>query len=426
MTFGLAFTTARIGGFRSRPRVNLLAHAPINRQDVDAQIDPGNPFCPAFTPRHTSKRFSISNLAPDRRRRPSLSLLVSLLALVSPLPIAALVRGSMHGRANFDGRQISHAASATGRPPSRSHCRRPAVCRITRPPGCGVDAALDRAGRSRPGRDARTDRRRLPLRRGSRHQVRDVRRAARARRDDRRASPRRVASRRAPAAPRARGRARAAAARARRRAVARRPRGARRIRTKRVSAARSSASTRSSRRRRCPLEKTSTAHRCRRHSCRRNRSLPTRRTRSVEVRDRVRAAIASLPPRERKVIGMYYYAEATMKQIGVEIGVNESRVSQLARARRAAAAQGARRRLRLGRGGSRAPPGDPLVPADDAADAHGQGGSEPDAGRGAAVQVAGEAAGRPSHRAGVVASASPPPADPGVSRPCRAPRAADP
>jgi hypothetical protein len=36
-----------------------------------------------------------------------------------------------------------------------------------------------------------------------------------------------------------------------------------------------------------------------------------------------------LPPRERKVIGMYYYAEATMKQIGAEIGVNESRVSQL-------------------------------------------------------------------------------------------------
>jgi RNA polymerase sigma factor for flagellar operon FliA len=48
-----------------------------------------------------------------------------------------------------------------------------------------------------------------------------------------------------------------------------------------------------------------------------------------EVRDRIRAAIASLPPRERKVIGMYYYAEATMKQIGAAIGVNESRVSQL-------------------------------------------------------------------------------------------------
>jgi RNA polymerase sigma factor FliA len=48
-----------------------------------------------------------------------------------------------------------------------------------------------------------------------------------------------------------------------------------------------------------------------------------------EVRDRVRAAIASLPPRERKVIGLYYYGEATMKEIGASIGVNESRVSQL-------------------------------------------------------------------------------------------------
>ena len=48
-----------------------------------------------------------------------------------------------------------------------------------------------------------------------------------------------------------------------------------------------------------------------------------------EVRDRIRAAIASLPPRERKVVGLYYYAEATMKQIGAQIGVNESRVSQL-------------------------------------------------------------------------------------------------
>jgi RNA polymerase sigma factor FliA len=49
----------------------------------------------------------------------------------------------------------------------------------------------------------------------------------------------------------------------------------------------------------------------------------------TEVRERVRAAIASLPWRERKVIGMYYYGEVTMKQIGQEIGVNESRVSQL-------------------------------------------------------------------------------------------------
>jgi RNA polymerase sigma factor for flagellar operon FliA len=48
-----------------------------------------------------------------------------------------------------------------------------------------------------------------------------------------------------------------------------------------------------------------------------------------ETRERVRAAIQSLPWRERKVIGMYYYGEVTMKQIGAEIGVNESRVSQL-------------------------------------------------------------------------------------------------
>ena len=48
-----------------------------------------------------------------------------------------------------------------------------------------------------------------------------------------------------------------------------------------------------------------------------------------ETRERVRDAIASLPPREQKVIGLYYYSEATMKQIGAEIGVNESRVSQL-------------------------------------------------------------------------------------------------
>src|SRR4051794_3265906 len=52
---------------------------------------------------------------------------------------------------------------------------------------------------------------------------------------------------------------------------------------------------------------------------------PDRAYEEQEVRDRVRAAIASLPPRERKVIGLYYYGEATMKQIGAEIGVNESR-----------------------------------------------------------------------------------------------------
>ena len=49
----------------------------------------------------------------------------------------------------------------------------------------------------------------------------------------------------------------------------------------------------------------------------------------LETRERVRGAIQSLPWRERKVIGLYYYGEVTMKHIGAEIGVNESRVSQL-------------------------------------------------------------------------------------------------
>ena len=48
-----------------------------------------------------------------------------------------------------------------------------------------------------------------------------------------------------------------------------------------------------------------------------------------EVQDRVRGAVAALPPRERKVIGMYYFGDVTMKKIGQAIGVNESRVSQL-------------------------------------------------------------------------------------------------
>jgi RNA polymerase sigma factor for flagellar operon FliA len=48
-----------------------------------------------------------------------------------------------------------------------------------------------------------------------------------------------------------------------------------------------------------------------------------------EMQNKVRAAIDSLPPREQKVITLYYYGDVTMKQIGAEIGVNESRVSQL-------------------------------------------------------------------------------------------------
>jgi RNA polymerase sigma factor FliA len=50
---------------------------------------------------------------------------------------------------------------------------------------------------------------------------------------------------------------------------------------------------------------------------------------ALETRERVRQAIAALPPREQTVIGLYYFGDATMKQIGATLGVNESRVSQL-------------------------------------------------------------------------------------------------
>ena len=56
---------------------------------------------------------------------------------------------------------------------------------------------------------------------------------------------------------------------------------------------------------------------------------PDRVCETSEVAARVRDAIKALPWRERKVVGMYYYGEVTMKEIALEIGVNESRVSQL-------------------------------------------------------------------------------------------------
>jgi len=56
---------------------------------------------------------------------------------------------------------------------------------------------------------------------------------------------------------------------------------------------------------------------------------PDRLYEQTQVRDRVRGALAQLPPRERRIIGLYYFGDATMKEIGEEIGVNESRVSQL-------------------------------------------------------------------------------------------------
>jgi RNA polymerase sigma factor for flagellar operon FliA len=49
----------------------------------------------------------------------------------------------------------------------------------------------------------------------------------------------------------------------------------------------------------------------------------------TEIKERIRTAMATLPARERRLVSLYYFGDVTMKEIGVELGVNESRVSQL-------------------------------------------------------------------------------------------------
>jgi RNA polymerase sigma factor for flagellar operon FliA len=48
-----------------------------------------------------------------------------------------------------------------------------------------------------------------------------------------------------------------------------------------------------------------------------------------EMRERLGSAIDALPERERLVITLYYYEEMTMREIGLALGVVESRVSQI-------------------------------------------------------------------------------------------------
>jgi RNA polymerase sigma factor FliA len=50
---------------------------------------------------------------------------------------------------------------------------------------------------------------------------------------------------------------------------------------------------------------------------------------ATELRDRLAAAIADLPDREKLVISLYYYENLTLREIGEVLGVTESRVSQL-------------------------------------------------------------------------------------------------
>jgi len=48
-----------------------------------------------------------------------------------------------------------------------------------------------------------------------------------------------------------------------------------------------------------------------------------------ELEDRLTDAISHLPDRERLVMTLYYYEEMTMREIGLALGVVESRVSQV-------------------------------------------------------------------------------------------------
>jgi RNA polymerase sigma factor for flagellar operon FliA len=69
---------------------------------------------------------------------------------------------------------------------------------------------------------------------------------------------------------------------------------------------------------------------------------PERLAARAELRAAVTDAIRTLPPRYREVVTRYHFAGWTMKQIGTQLGVNESRVSQIH--------SGALRRLRQNTG----------------------------------------------------------------------------
>jgi len=48
-----------------------------------------------------------------------------------------------------------------------------------------------------------------------------------------------------------------------------------------------------------------------------------------EMRDLLTKAISDLPEKERQVLSLYYFEELTMKEVGMALGVGESRVSQI-------------------------------------------------------------------------------------------------
>jgi RNA polymerase sigma factor for flagellar operon FliA len=48
-----------------------------------------------------------------------------------------------------------------------------------------------------------------------------------------------------------------------------------------------------------------------------------------EMVRRLGKAISNLPPRKQRVLEMYYQREMTLREIGLELGVTESRICQI-------------------------------------------------------------------------------------------------
>ena len=65
---------------------------------------------------------------------------------------------------------------------------------------------------------------------------------------------------------------------------------------------------------------------------RHEQELPDRSCARKQLRDMLALAMQSLPVRYQRVVVLYYNHGSTMKQIGSELGVNESRVSQIHKA----------------------------------------------------------------------------------------------
>ena len=59
------------------------------------------------------------------------------------------------------------------------------------------------------------------------------------------------------------------------------------------------------------------------------RDDPALQLRIKEIEEIIARAIDELPKKQRLVIALYYYEELTMKEVGMILGITESRVSQI-------------------------------------------------------------------------------------------------